>query len=205
MEKGAARGEIRRAAGWEEAAMGPRVTVFGSSRLTEAEPGYEEARRLGRLLAQAGYAVCSGGYAGAMAAVSRGAVEAGGTVIGITVDRWASRLRANPWLTQEIGTPDLFERLRRLMEADAYVALPGGPGTLGEVSLAWNLFQTESIATRPLVLVGSQWRTLVRCMEAGLRIEPRDLALLQFAETVDGVLPLLPGRPNARSREASPP
>ena len=47
MEKGAARGEIRCAAGWEEAAMGPRVTVFGSSRLTEAEPGYEEARRLG--------------------------------------------------------------------------------------------------------------------------------------------------------------
>jgi len=181
--------EIRRATDWEETAMGPRVTVFGSSRLTEAEPGYEEARRLGRLLAQAGYAVCSGGYSGAMAAVSRG----------------ASRLRANPWLTEEIGTPDLFERLRRLMEADAYVALPGGPGTLGEVALAWNLFQTESIATRPLVLVGSQWRTLVRCMETGLRIEPRDLALLQFAESVDGVLPLLPGRPDARSRKASPP
>jgi len=185
--------------------MGFRVTVFGSSRLTEAESGYEEARRLGRLLAQAGYAVCSGGYSGAMAAVSRGAAEAGGAAIGITVDPWANRLRVNPWLTEEIGTPDLFDRLRRLMEADAYVALPGGPGTLGEVALAWNLFQTESISPRPLVLVGRQWRTLVRCMEAGLRIEPRDLAFLQFTETVDGVLPLLPARPDARSKKAASP
>jgi len=205
LENVTARREIRRAAGWEEAAMGSRVTVFGSSRLTEAEPGYEEARRLGRLLAQAGYGICTGGYAGAMEAVSRGAREAGGTAIGITVEPWSRRLTPNAWLTQEVVTPHLFERLRRLMEGDAFVALPGGPGTLGEVALAWNLFQTESMATRPLVLVGRQWRTLVRCMEAGLRVEPRDLALLQFAETVDGVLPLLPGRPDARDRKASPP
>lgn len=185
--------------------MGLRVTVFGSSRLTEAEAGYQDARRLGRLLAQTGYAVCSGGYAGAMEAVSRGAAEAGGTVIGITVGPWANRLKANAWLTEEVVTPHLFERLLRLTESDAYVALPGGPGTLGEVALAWNLFQTDSVAVRPLVLVGPQWRQLVRCLEAGLRVEPRDLALLQLADTVEDILPLLPGYGDIQSRRGAAP
>lgn len=169
-----------------------RVTVFGSSRVAPGEPAYQEALRLGRLLAEAGYAVCSGGYAGAMEAVSRGAAEAGGAVVGITVQLWAPRLQANSWVGEEVATPHLFERLLRLTESDAYIALPGGPGTLGEVALVWNLFQTESIPIRPLILVGSQWRRLVRCFEAELRVEARDLELLQFAATVDEVLPHLP-------------
>jgi uncharacterized protein (TIGR00730 family) len=170
-----------------------RVTVFGSSRAAPGEPAYEEALRLGRLLAEAGYAVCSGGYAGAMEAVSQGAAEAGGAVVGITVQQWAPRVQVNSWVGEEVVTPHLFERLRRLIESDAYVALPGGPGTLGEVALVWNLFQTESVPIRPLILVGPQWRRLVRCFEAELRVEARDLALLQFAATVDEVFPLLPG------------
>ncbi len=172
-----------------------RVTVFGSSRATPDEAAYRDAVRLGRLLAERGYTVCSGGYTGVMEGVSRGAAEAGGTVIGVTVEAWASRQQPNAWVTREVVTPHLFERLRRLVESDAYVALRGGPGTLGEVALAWNLFQTESIPLRPLILVGPEWRQLVRCFEAGLRVESRDLALLQFAGTVEEVLPLLPGPP----------
>jgi hypothetical protein len=180
----------------EEPMNARRVTVFGSSRVTPGEPAYREALRLGRLLAQEGYVVCSGGYAGAMEAVSRGAAEAGGTVVGITVKLWASRLQVNSWVGEEVVTPHLFERLLRLTESDAYVALPGGPGTLGEVALVWNLFQTESVPLRPLILVGPQWRRLVRCFETGLRVETHDLELLQFATTVEEVLPLLP-RPSA--------
>src|SRR5438105_11277691 len=126
-----------------------RITVFGSSRVTPGEATYRDAMRLGRLLAQGGYTVCSGGYAGVMEAVSRGAAEAGGTVIGITVRAWAPRLQANPWVATEVAAPHLFERLMRLTESDAYIALEGGPGTLCEVALAWNLFQTESIPVRP--------------------------------------------------------
>ncbi|HET8999575.1 MAG TPA: LOG family protein [bacterium] len=170
-----------------------RVTVFGSSRAAEGEHGYQEALRLGRLLAGAGYAVYSGGYGGAMEAVSRGAADAGGMVVGITVQPWAPRLQANSWVGEEVVTPHLFERLLRLTESDAFVALPGGPGTLGEMALVWNLFQTESAPIRPLILVGAQWRRLVRCFEAELRVEARDLELLQFAATVDEVLPLLLG------------
>ena len=169
-----------------------RVTVFGSSRVSRDEEAYDEAMRLGRLLAQAGYTVCSGGYAGVMEAVSRGAAEAGGTVIGVTVEPWGPRLSVNPWVTEEVVAAHLFERLIRLVESDAYVALPGGAGTLCEVTLTWNLFQTESMRPRPLVLVGPQWRQLVRCLEAGLRIDPQDLNFLQFTDTVEGVLPFLP-------------
>ena len=67
------------------------VTVFGSSRPREGEPDYEDARALGRALADAGFAVCSGGYAGVMAGVSRGAKEAGGKTYGVTADFFARR------------------------------------------------------------------------------------------------------------------
>lgn len=170
-----------------------RVTVFGSSRAIPTDPVYEEAMRLGRLLAEGGYEVCTGGYSGLMEAVSRGAAEAGGRVVGVTVKSWASRIRPNAWLGEEIAAEHLFERLLRLTESDAYVALPGGLGTLGEVALAWNLFQTESIAVRPLILVGGLWPRLVTCLRTELRVEPRDLELVHFTESVDGVIPLLAG------------
>lgn len=178
-----------------------RVSVFGSARVTPEETAYQDAMRLGRLLAEAGYTVCSGGYAGVMEAVSRGATEAGGRVVGITVELWASRLQPNTWVGEEVVAPHLFDRLLRLTESDAYIALPGGAGTLGEVALTWNLFQTESIPLRPLILVGPQWRQLIRCLQAGLRLEPRDLEFLQFADSVDDVLPLLPAPSTRQTRD----
>jgi len=168
-----------------------RVTVFGSSRVVADDALYEEARRLGGLLAQAGYAVCSGGYAGVMEAVSRGATEAGGATIGVTVAAWSERLRANRWLTREVATAHLFERLERLIASDAYVAMAGGPGTLGEVAITWNLFQTDATARRPLVLVGAQWRQVIACLQQGIRVTAQDLALLRFADTVEDVVPAL--------------
>jgi uncharacterized protein (TIGR00730 family) len=168
-----------------------RVTVFGSSRAAPSDPVYIDAMRLGRLLAEGNYAVCTGGYSGLMEAVSRGAAEAGGRVVGVTVKSWAARIRANAWLGEEIAAEHLFERLLRLTESDAYVALSGGLGTLGEVALAWNLFQTQSIPLRPLILVGDMWPRLVACLKADLRVEPHDLELVHFAGSVDGVVPLI--------------
>ena len=170
-----------------------RVTVFGSSRVVAADVEYQEAARLGRLLAEAGYIVYTGGYAGAMEAVSRGVMESGGVAIGITMRPWAKRVQANPWITREVAASDLFVRLRRLIKSDAYVALPGGVGTLGEVALAWNLIQTESISPRPLILVGPRWRALVDCFQRMLSIEAQDLALLTIADSVDDVVSQLTG------------
>lgn len=165
-----------------------RVTVFGSSKVLPQDAVYQDAVRLGRLLAQAGYTPCTGGYAGVMEAVSRGAVEAGGRAVGVTVTSWAAGLRPNSWITEEIATPDLFQRIATLTATDAYVAMPGGLGTLGEVALTWNLFQTESIPRRPLVLVGPAWRAVLDCLPAAVRIEPRDLDLVRLVEAVDDVV-----------------
>lgn len=181
--------------------MSGRVTVFGSSRLLPADPAYREAQRLGRLLAEAGYTVYSGGYAGAMEAVSRGAVEAGGRAVGVTVASWAARLRPNRWVTEEVAAPDLFRRIATLTATDAYVALPGGLGTLGEVALTWNLFQTDSLPRRPLVLVGPEWRAVLDCLPAAVRIEPADLELVRLVGAVDDVVPAIlrpTGRPMTR-------
>lgn len=184
-----------------------RVTVFGSSRVLPDEVVYQDAVRLGRLLAEAGYTLYTGGYSGVMEAVSRGAVEAGGRAVGVTVSSWAARFQPNQWIGEEIAMPDLFQRISRLTATDAYVAMPGGLGTLGEVALTWNLFQTHSIPRRPLVLVGSAWRDALECLRGAVRIEPRDLELIRLVRSVeDAVSAIQVGAPTGRStrRAATP-
>src|SRR5437660_10529681 len=79
-----------------------RVTVFGSAQLHGDHHAYKEAARLGRALAELGHVIVSGGYGGLMEAVSRGAHEVGGSVVGVTVQPWAGRLVPNPYLSEEI-------------------------------------------------------------------------------------------------------
>lgn len=168
-----------------------RITVFGSSKVAPSDEAYQHALRLGRLLAEAGYIVYSGGYGGVMEAVSRGAAEAGGTAVGVTVQTWASRQRPNAWLSQEVVAPHLFDRMQRLIASDAYVAMPGGLGTLGEVAVTWNLFQTDSIPVRPLILVGELWRRFLAHVQKDFRVDGRDVALVRAVDTVEEVIPLL--------------
>ena len=142
------------------------VAVFGSSRREENSPLYQEAYELGCLLAQGGYAVLSGGYSGSMGAVSRGAAEAGGYVIGITCAIF-DPLAPNPWLSEESKAPDMLARLRCMLErADGFVALRGGIGTLSEVTLAWSLLQTGSLKCKPLVLLGQDWQPIMDAFRA---------------------------------------
>ncbi len=142
---------------------GMTVAVFGGSRRDEGTELWREAYDLGHALAAAGYVVLNGGYGGCMAAVSRGASEAGGEVIGVTCAIFDPRL-PNVWLSREIKETDLMARLRTIMErADAFVSLRGGIGTLAEVTLAWSLVQTRTFA-KPLVLLGADWAPLVDAM-----------------------------------------
>jgi len=139
------------------------ISVFGGSQPKEGETAYAEAMRLGRLLAQRGHTVLTGGYIGVMEAVSRGAHEAGGHVIGVTcedIERWRS-VGANRWVKEERRKKTLLERLDSLInECDAALALPGGPGTLTEISLMWNLMIVESLRRRPLILIGDGWQSV---------------------------------------------
>lgn len=139
------------------------ISVFGGSQPKPGDLAYQEARQLGELLAKRGHTVLTGGYIGAMEAVSRGAHEAGGHVIGVScgeIERWRE-VGVNNWVKEEWRKQTLVERLQVLVrECDAAIALPGGPGTLTEIALMWNLMIVESMRRRPLVLVGSGWQSV---------------------------------------------
>jgi uncharacterized protein (TIGR00730 family) len=169
------------------------VTVYGSNSPKDGEAEYEQARALGRLLAQQGYVVATGGYAGTMEAASRGAKEASGYVIGVTTSLFDGiRLSANHYIDEEIKLPTLFQRLHHLVTlADAWVALPGGIGTLSEVALTWSLIQVGELPRHPFVLVGAMWRKTIGEFAGDYHVRPQFRELIQYADTIEQVLPLL--------------
>jgi uncharacterized protein (TIGR00730 family) len=173
------------------------ITVFGSSRPQPDSAAYREALTVGRLLAEAGYAVATGGYMGTMEAVSRGAAEAGGHVIGVTSAQIETfrPIPPNRWVKEEIRKELLRDRVAHLvMENDGMIVLPGGIGTLSEMALAWSLMQVGDIGQRPLVLLGPTWRdTLTTFFDADY-IRAQDYSLLQFADTPETAVGLIVGR-----------
>src|SRR5574341_226917 len=118
-----------------------RISVFGGSQTKEGDAAYAEAQKLGRLLAEHGHIVLTGGYIGTMEAVSRGAREAGGHVIGVTcseIERWRP-IGANQWVKEEWKKETLMERLHSLVhESDAAFALREGAGMLTGIDLMSN-------------------------------------------------------------------
>jgi uncharacterized protein (TIGR00725 family) len=172
------------------------ITIFGGSHPQPGSPGYQEAYELGKLLAAAGHTVLTGGYVGTMEAVSRGANEAGGHVIGVTcdeVEKWRG-VKANAWVQEERHFQTLEQRLTELVHAcDAAIALPGGPGTLTEIALTWNLMIVASIPPKPLILTGPGWKSVMESFynsfEANVPQHQRDL--LQFAVNIQEAVKLL--------------
>lgn len=166
----------------------PVISVFGSSAPAPESDAYQEARRLGSLLAEAGFTVATGGYGGTMAAVSQGASEAGGRVIGVTsshMEKWRPT-PPNEWVGEEIRLDSQRDRLLHLvMNNDGMIALPGGIGTLSEVALAWSLMQTSEMADRPLVLLGSTWRDTIRAYAQAEYIRSRDMDLIYLATSAE--------------------
>jgi uncharacterized protein (TIGR00725 family) len=142
-----------------------KISIFGGSQLSPNDQMYKTAYELGNSLAAAGHIIQTGGYIGVMEAVSRGANEAGGQAIGITcseIENWRD-VKANLWVTQELRFNTLVERMNYLISScDAIVVLPGGPGTLAEFSVAWNLMIIQAIPRKPLILLGNRWRLLIQ-------------------------------------------
>ncbi len=173
--------------------MSRRVAVFGSSRIDETHPLYREAYELGRRLVEAGFEVVTGGYEGAMEAVSRGAREAGGSIHGVTLSLF-DPLKPNPWVTAEVRARLLGERLDRFYDlADAFVVLPGGTGTLLELAYVWNLAVIGALNHRPIVLVADPWRAVIDFLAGHLVITAEDLRHLTFVETVAEAVSYLQG------------
>ena len=159
------------------------VAVFGSSTIQADDPAYREVQDLGAELAAVGLAVMTGGYGGAMEAASRGAREAGGRVIGVTVELFERRGPVNPWVNERVHTPDLFARLKHLVhEADAFVAVTGSIGTLTELFLCWTMLSVSARPQAPLVLMGGHWR---QWLEAHRAPEFVPGHLFRFVEVAD--------------------
>ena len=172
------------------------VTVFGGAQPKEGDAAYAEACELGRLLALAGHTVLTGGYIGTMEAVSRGANETGGHVVGVTcdeVEQWRG-VKANAWVQEERHFNTLRQRLDELVLAcDAAIALPGGPGTLTEIALTWNLMIVDSIPHKPLILVGPGWKAVLEEMFRSLGdvTPPYQRELLWFAPDIKAAITIL--------------
>ncbi|MCC7441228.1 MAG: TIGR00730 family Rossman fold protein [Bdellovibrionales bacterium] len=142
--------------------LGPCVTVFGSARFPESHPYYGLTRELGAGLARAGFTVITGGGPGLMEAANRGAYEAGGTSVGCNI-RLPREQRPNPYMHLWLVFRYFF--VRKLMLAKysyAFVAVPGGFGTLDELFEIATLIQTGKMKNFPVVLLGTDyWRPLV--------------------------------------------
>jgi uncharacterized protein (TIGR00730 family) len=166
------------------------VTIFGGSKCREGDLAYSQALRVGELLADAGYTICTGGYAGVMEAASRGAHERGGRVIGITMNQFKSE--PNRYLTEKIPSEHFYERLQRLIvRSVGYIALRGGMGTVTEISLVWNKMQTRVLEPRPLVLFGDCWPPVVAAWQKHLAVSDKDVQILKFANTPEEALSLI--------------
>jgi uncharacterized protein (TIGR00730 family) len=172
-------------AGFETvAALGrPGVTIFGSARIHEDHDGYAAARTVGRLFAEDGFAVVTGGGPGVMEAANRGAVEAGGLSVGFNI-RLPHEQDMNPWVQHGYTFDHFYARKVMLVKAsEGFVLFPGGFGTLDELFEALTLEQTDKVLDFPVVLFDSAyWKGLLdfiddTVLEAGM-ISPEDQALL---------------------------
>ncbi|HET7691933.1 MAG TPA: LOG family protein [Gemmatimonadota bacterium] len=175
-----------------------RVSVFGSGAGGEAD--LDRARRLGAGLARAGYAVLNGGYGGTMEAAAMGAREAGGRAIGVTCAEFTFRSGPNPHLAEVIEAPTLFARLERLVrDGDAYVALPGGNGTLAEIAVAWECLRKGLVEPRPLVAWNDPWRKVFTELAEGAYVDV-GIDLFTWVEDVDEAVEAIRERVPATGR-----
>ena len=168
----------------------PAVTVFGSARVREDHPAYAAALEAGRRLAEAGFAVVTGGGPGVMEAANRGAHEAGGLSVGFNIELPHEQY-SNPYL--DIGVTFRHFYVRKTMfvkAAEGFVIFPGGFGTLDELFESLTLIQTGKVLHFPVVLFDSAyWRPMLDWIKGRLladgMISPEDLDLLGVTDSVE--------------------
>ncbi len=176
--------------GFEEMAdIGKAVTIFGSARMKPGDAVYDKAQALAAELAQSGYAVLTGGGPGIMEGANKGAFEAGGRSVGLNIDL-PHEQAPNPFQTDSLAFKYFFVRKVMLVKySTAFVAFPGGFGTIDELFEALTLIQTKKIKPFPVYLIGVDfWKGLVQWMQSTLvrrgTISERDLHLFKIVDDV---------------------
>lgn len=169
-------------------AIGPAVSVFGSARTAPESSEYQQARRLGRLLAAQGLSVITGGGPGVMQAANQGASEEVGTSVGLNIELPHEQL-SNPYLDIDLDFRYFFTRKFLLIRyAVGFAIFPGGFGTADELFELLTLVQTGKLRRCPIVLVDSgYWSGLYDWLRQQMKqrhyIDPEDLDIV---EIVDG-------------------
>ena len=167
------------------------IAIFGTGKAVEGDEAFQSAYEVGKSLAEKGFIVANGGYAGTMLAAAKGAREAGGEVIGVTCSAFR-RSRANEYVTEEIVTDSLGQRLEKLVELGAgYVVLAGGTGTLLELAYVWE-FKNKGFlpAGKPIIIVGEFWKPLIEVI-AGT--DPECAGCVETAEGAKQAVEILGG------------
>jgi uncharacterized protein (TIGR00730 family) len=174
----------------------PAVSVFGSARSKPDSPECELAADLGAALAEAGYAVITGGGPGVMEAANRGATEAGGMSVGLGIELPFEQ-GLNDWVDMGIDFRYFFVRKTMFVKyAQAFVVLPGGFGTLDELFEAVTLVQTKKVTRFPVILMGTAyWAGLIewvkRTLLADGKINEADLELIQVTDDVEEAVQII--------------
>lgn len=178
------------------AELGPAITVFGSARTPTDHPMYDLAVKAGAALANAGFAVITGGGPGAMEAANKGAMEAGGLSVGLGIELpWEARL--NDYVGFGLNFRYFFVRKTMFIKySQGYVGMPGGLGTLDELFEAMTLVQTQKITRFPIVLMGVEhWSGLIDWMRTTMlpdaRIKADDIDMLTLTDDVDEMVELM--------------
>jgi hypothetical protein len=178
------------------AELGPAVSVFGSAREARESAGYQLGEQVGAALAEAGYAVITGGGPGVMEAANKGASQAGGVSVGLGIELPFEQ-GLNPWVDVGVNFRYFFARKTMFVKyARGFIVLPGGFGTLDELFEALTLVQTQKVTAFPIVLMGSgYWSGLVdwlaqTVIERG-KASAHDLHLLHVTDDVDEAVDLV--------------
>jgi len=166
----------------------PLVSVFGSARFGPGHPAYEKGYRLGRALAEAGFGVVTGGGPGVMEAVNKGAFEAGGVSVGLNI-QLPHEQHPNPYQTHSLSFRYFFVRKVMFVRyAVGFVVLPGGFGTLDELTEVLVLIQTEKVHRFPVIALDPDYWSglkawIVRTLLQEGAISPGDEELLELLAT----------------------
>jgi uncharacterized protein (TIGR00730 family) len=178
------------------AELGPAISVFGSARTAPEHPSYEVGEQVGRQLAEAGFAVITGGGPGTMEAANKGASQAGGVSVGLGIELpFESGL--NQWVDKGINFRYFFARKTMFVKySQGFVVLAGGLGTLDELFEALTLVQTRKVTRFPIVLVGvAYWSGLLDWLRdtamADGKIAEKDLDMLTLTDDIDDVVRLM--------------
>jgi len=176
--------------------LGPCVTVFGSARFAQSDPYYMLAREVGAKLAKAGFAVMTGGGPGIMEAANRGAKDVGGYSVGCNIIL-PKEQKPNPYLDKFVDFEYFFIRKVMLVKYSyAFIAMPGGFGTLDELFNTLTMIQTKKLQDFPMVLMGREfWKGLTSFMQDTLvkqhTIEQLDLDKLVITDDPDEAVAII--------------